>query len=1066
MARKQPEIRADRGAVVELETALAARTRDLDEALAREAATREVLALVSLSTHQVKPVLDRIAEISGKLCRADTTNIWALEDGKFRLAATDRMEPAFAEFLAHNPSELSRATASGRAVLERRTVHIHDALSDPEFRWAEAQKVGHFRTMLGVPLMLRGEPIGAIVLTRLQVEPFTDKQIELITTFADQAVIAIQNARLFEEVQARTREVTEALEQQTATADVLKVISRSAFDLQAVLDALLESAARLCGADIGTIRQHDGEIYRLAATYGCSPEWRDHFATYTPKPDRTSMFGRTVLEGRTAHSPDVLADSEFKRPAAQRLMGFRAALSVPMLRDGDVIGVINLFRFEPGSFTPKQIELVETFADQAAIAVANVRLFEEVQARTREATEALERQTATSEVLGVISRSPSQLEPVTNAIVQIAGRLCGADLAMIFLFENGEIRLIAANHVEAESIKYLARNPLPLTRSSLVGRIALEGRTLQIADVQADPEYQWHDAQSVLGIRTAMGVPLARDGVTIGMITMVRKAVHPFTDSQIELVSTFADQAVIAIQNVRLFQELQARTLALTEALEQQRASAEVLNVISNSVSDAQPVFEKIVESCERIFATSRVGLNLIGPDGLVHAGAYGKFPGAEKLQRENYPHPVEGSATGSAISEGRPIQYPDALGDPDVPHYARRGAETVGFRSFIMAPLLSEGRGLGAIFVGRTTPGTFSEKEIALLKTFADQAVIAIENSRLFNETNEALERQTATSEVLGVISRSATELQPVLDTIVQTAARLCRAEYAMIFRVSGEHCSVAAANQVDSAHIEYLSKHPVAIDRSSVAGRVALVRDTVHVFDILKDPEFSHPEWQRIGRQRTVLGVPLIREGTLLGVIILARTVVEPFADKQIELITTFADQAVIAIENVRLFEEVQARTREVTEALERQTATSEVLGVISQSKFDIQPVMDTIVTTAARLCQSEWAVIFKLGADEKYHPLAATNTDPEFFKFLKEHPLDAERGSVVGRVAVEKRVVCLLDVLADPEYAHVEMRRRGRYRSCLGVPLMREGQVIGAIFLARTIVQAFTEKQIDLV
>ena len=387
----------------------------------------------------------------------------------------------------------------------------------------------------------------------------------------------------------------------------------------------------------------------------------------------------------------------------------------------------------------KMTKIARRDAQTAVRGPSIAELQEQLDIRTRERDEALEQQAATAEVLKVISSSTGKLEPVFQTMLENSITICEAKFGMFWLTEGHSFRCVALHGTSPAFTELRTREPIfhpNPTLLSPLGRIARSKQLVHVADCRAEQAYIEGDPGFVAlvdlaGARTILVVPILRDNELVGALNIFRQEVRPFTDKQIELVQNFAAQAVIAIENTRLLHETK-------EALEQQRASAEVLNVISNSVSDAEPVFEKIVESCERIFATSRIGLNLIGPDGLVHAGAYGKFPGAEKLRRENFPHPVPGSATEAAISAGRPIQYPDALSDSDVPQYGRRAAKIVGFRAFVMAPLLSEGRGLGAIFVGRETIGSFSDKEIALLKTFAAQAVIAIENARLLNELRE----------------------------------------------------------------------------------------------------------------------------------------------------------------------------------------------------------------------------------------------------------------------------------------------------------------------------------------
>jgi two-component system, NtrC family, sensor kinase len=445
---------------------------------------------------------------------------------------------------------------------------VPDVLADAEYTRLESAKIGSFRTMLGVPLLREGVPIGVIVLIRSKVHPFTDKQIELVTTFADQAVIAIENVRLFDEVQARTRDLSESLEQQTATSEVLRVISSSPTDIRPVLDAILQTAGRLCASEYAIFFKLQGGKYHVAGSNNAEAAYIKYLSEHPISPDRGTLVGRTAVERRTIHIPDCLADPEYTRQEYARVGKHRSMLGVPLLRDGIAVGVIALLRTSVEPYTEKQIELVTTFADQAMIAIENVRLFDEVQARTEELSESLRQQTATADVLKVISRSTFDLKSVLQTLVESAGRLCDADFATITRQKDGLLFFAEAYGYSSEFIEYLRALPVERGRGTATGRALLEGGAIHIADVLADPDYTWAEAQRLGGYRTVLAVPMLREGIPVGVLTLTRSEVRPFTEKQIELVSTFADQAAIAIENVRLFDEIQDKSRQLAEASE------------------------------------------------------------------------------------------------------------------------------------------------------------------------------------------------------------------------------------------------------------------------------------------------------------------------------------------------------------------------------------------------------------------------------------------------------------------------------------------------------------------
>ncbi len=896
--------------------------RALSEALERQTATSEILRVISSSPTDVQPVFDVIVESAVRLCDALFGTVLRFDGQRIDLAAHHNLPPEGLQAYENvYPMSISRDTVAGNAILDRRVINVIDSQDETAVPWrsaAMARAVG-FRGILVVPMLREGQPIGVINVARREPGPFSDRQIELLQTFADQAVIAIENVRLFNETK-------EALEQQTATAEILRVISSSPTDLQPVMNVLAENAARLCEAVDAAIHRVEGNVLGIAANYVAIPGLAPLPVALLPI-DRTTVTGRAVVDWLPVHVHDLAEADEAEFPVGResaRRLGHRTTLAVPLLREGAAIGAILIRRREVNPFSDKQIALLKTFADQAVIAIENVRLFRELEERNGALSEALEQQTATSEVLRVIAGSPTDLQLVLDTVAASAARLCEATNAQIFHFDSDVLKL-AANYGDFPAIQ-----ERPVSRGSVIGRAFIDRQTTHVHDLAAEVETEYPDTkdpQQRFGQRTVLATPLLRKGIPIGVVVIRRIEVRPFTDKQIALLKTFADQAVIAIENVRLFTELQEKNRALTDAhaqvtqaLERQTATADILRIISRSQTDIQPVFDTIADSALRLLK-GWSALILLYDGELLHFGAArGGLPDSERYQRERFPmRPHPDLLVGRCILERAPQQDPDARANPIFRDLARRR----GFAAVLTVPMLRGGEAIGEVVVTRAKAGPFEESEIALLQTFADQTVIAIENARLLSELQARTQELTRSVEhltALGEVGRtlsSTLDLDTVLQTIVTRASELAGTDACSVFEYdeASEAFHLRATYNLEDEVVALARRTPTR-KGEGVQGRMAVTRQPVQIPDIAVEDAYRGPLRDVLLRTgtRAVLAIPMLREDQLIGGLTVNKKTPGEFSPEVIELLKIFATQSALAIQNARLFREIADKSRQL--------------------------------------------------------------------------------------------------------------------------------------------------------
>ena len=1145
---------------------------ELRESLEQQTATAEVLQVINASPGNTTPVFETILQKAHALCGIAYGSLQIYDGEKFRAVATHGLPEPLATRLREGyvPGRNLRQLIDGAAFSQFPDIGLVD---EP---MARAAAEGGMKTLLCVALRTDGRLLGQIVCVRMEVRPFTDREIALLQGFAAQAVIAMENARLITETR-------EALEQQTATADILRVISQSPTDIGPVLRAVVSAALRFCGAEDAIVALRDGDESVTAAHEGPLGGVVGTRARLEPRGRGTV---RAIVERRTIHVPDVAAPDQQEFAVWRDLareQNFRAFVVAPMIRDGVAIGSIGLRRPNPGPFTPRQIALLESFAAQAVIAIENVRLFTELRA-------ALDRQTAMAEVLAVINANPGELTPVFDAILEKALSLSRSSYGILARFDDEKAWQVAGRNIPP-ALADLARGGHKPESGTMMHRLVLGDDVAHLADIRDDEAYRAGVPSRVLtadvaGARSQLLVALRKDGRLLGCINIYRTEVRAFSDAEVTLVRSFADQAVIAMENARLITETR-------EALERQTAMAEVLAAINANPGELKPVFDTILDKALSL-SRSSFGFLL-------------RFEGEKfwMVAERDVPPGIKAFTLLGHVPEAGTLLHRMVLGD-DVAYLAditddeayRAGApsrvamaDEGGARSLLVVALRKDGRLLGCIQIYRTEVRAFSEAEVTLVRSFADQAVIAMENARLITETKEALEQQTATAEVLRVINASPGDLEPVFEAILAKAHDLCGATMGSLQLFDGEQARAVATSGFDGAFSDFLR-------RGTRVSRIISHEHSTQVADLveLARGEPDNPVWQaaiELGRVRTYLAVPLVKDGSTLGLIIAARREVRPFTASQIALLENFAAQAVIAMDNARLLEQIRQRQAElrvtfdnmgdgvamfdaelrlaawnrnferivgvpedrladrpsyaqylrllaergefgaenveaelagrledterelrleriradgtvievrrnavpgggfvliysdVTQrrraeaairdardaaeaALERQTATSEILHIISQSPTDVQPVFEAIAQSAFRLLNS-WSVLIWRYDGERMRIIASHGGVPGTDAASVRAALGERRPEDLaypGDAILKRAILQIADVEAAgvPESVRQVAHARG-WRANIAVPMLRDGAPIGVITVSRKEPGAFVEREMGL-
>ncbi len=1085
------------------------RTGDLQELLEYQTAISDVLKVISRSTFDLQPVLDTLMSTATRLTDADVAVAYTREGDAYRAAATCSMSPEYEAYFRGRLVTMNRGNVAGRTVLEGQIVHITDISKDPDYTSTPAITLARVRTALGVPLLREGETIGVIVLGRHRVEPFTDRQIDLVSTFADQAVIAIENTRLLGELRDRTAELAERnsafaerIDHQAATIDVLKEMSASPGDAQPVFDLICRQAAALLNVRGVTLFEYDGHLVHLRANPSIEQMLGDArheaYAVYKDMfpmvPDRGSLTCRAILDGTIVHIRDLAAEPGISQ--AVRDFGHRTQVTIPLMRDGRAIGAITTISLEADGVSDTQIELLKTFAEQAVIAIGSAETYRALQERTAalaqrnsEFGERIEQQVATIDVLKVMSASPGDPQPVFDLIVERARAFCAATVSSFALFDGEKLHLHAyTGTFTGDDRAYEAMFPMPANSTTIFGRAILTRDTVQIPDSRADPEYAFR-ASSYSGA----AVPLLRAGTAIGAIALGRPKLGEYSATQIELLKTFAEQAVIAISSAETYRALQERTAALAERnsefgerIEQQAATIDVLKVMSSTPDDTQPVFDQIVRRAKEL-CNSNTAMLFQLRDGLVHFGAISsdrdlKTPAYAAYMAQYPMAPTRGSVICRTILDSQIIHIKDVDAEPGLSPAVRALIKDGIYKSQVAIPLIRDGQAIGCISLSAALPGGYTDSQIALLQTFAEQAVIAIGTAETYRELQERtaalaqrnsefgerIEQQAATIDVLKVMSSTPDDTQPVFDQICRRATELCNGVGTALFEFDGNmvHFRAIQHRSMDpTALAAYAAMFPMAPTRESLTCRSILDKQIVHVRDAQIETGLS-PTVRNVNSkagQRSHLTIPLMRDNQVIGAISLGAEEPGGFSDSQVALLQTFAEQAVIAITSVANFRALRERTEALARSVAELQALEEVLRAVNSS-LDLDTVLETIVSRAVRLSRSDEGTIYEFDAEEQvFVPKSAFGMSEERVALLRDRRIRLGE-THLGRSAVLRAPVFTDDVQHDASVPNAAEALPGIH-AVLAVPLLRDDTVIGGLVIRRHTEDGFPPATVTL-